>query len=171
MIPFRKTTNAIARTTLISHLGYHLMLNCCFCHFTNFVQIMSQRFLYIYVFASLHSIHCHHIMRVVRCGNGNCINAFFLVEHFAEILINFRIWKFLCHWFDVSIVHITNDGNVFRAIIPSSVHINHSFTTHAHASNVQFIGRGNKTLSAQHMTGNNIKTARNQRSLLNKISP
>src|SRR5262245_55311427 len=92
---FHSSSNWFASMSLIAHLRLYFVVNSALRHQTGFVERMCQRFLAINVLAQRHGPQSRYGMYVVWCAYRHRIDAFFVVEHDAEILVDLRRRMFL----------------------------------------------------------------------------
>src|SRR5581483_5179141 len=103
---------------LIAHLRLHMVVVGSQRQRAGLVDRMGKGLLTAHVLAPGHRSHCGHRVCMIGRAHGYRVDAFFLLEHFAEVAINLCLGKALETASGTAFVDVAESGN--RA--PSSGH-------------------------------------------------
>ena len=159
--PLNHLMNAQTRRALIAHLRHNFHFSRCFGEHTRLKNIVCQRFLHINVLAELHRRHRNHGVRVVGCRDRYRVNVLVFLQHFAEIVVLFRVRKLGNRAFRARPINVGNGNDIVFAIVPSIEDVGTAFSAATDAGNVEFVTRRSKTAS-QNVARDNEKATRRQ---------
>src|SRR5665648_1135480 len=123
---------------LVSHLGCHLILFCCFCQHSCFMNGVGKWCLSENMCATFHCLQTNHRMGVIRCGNDHSINVFLTIQHDPKVFVLLRTrvsFKDFCRC--LSPIDITQRNDVFSFCNIGQITSAHS--RNAHTGDVQFL--------------------------------
>jgi hypothetical protein len=105
---------AFVGVTLVAHLGGHSVLISHLAHLPRFPNGADERFLHVNVLAAFHRPDGRGGMHEIGNGDNHRVDAFFLVEHLAEVFVPFCIGVFVERP-RVLIVDIAKRHDIFRS--------------------------------------------------------
>ena len=114
------------------------------------VNGMRQRFFAIDVLAVLDGCHRNYRMIVIGRTDDNGVNTLFLVQHFAEVFIDFCLGKFLEGVGGVIPVHSSHNATMFSLVI--SFRSSPGLAADANAGNIQFVVGRSFAVQSQNAT-------------------
>ena len=139
--PFADLIDTFARCPLITHLARDLIFLSQLRKQTRFVNRVSQRFLYVNVFAQRNGIGRNNRVRVVGRSHDHSVDRFaHFVVHLPIVPILLGFGMRIEYFFGILPVHIAKSDDVFSRRHLLDVGISHSADTHG--GNIQLIRRG-----------------------------
>ncbi|MPM37811.1 hypothetical protein SDC9_84430 [bioreactor metagenome] len=165
-----QSSRAVTGLSLISHLSSHVMLASCLRQHSCLIHRMCQGLLRVNVLTPPDGFHADNSVCVVGCGNDNCVDILFPVQHYTIVLVSlgFRVeLKYIFHL--TAPINVAECHNIFCFGYILQVAASHS--TNSNSCNVQLIARGHMPQSGDSMSRNNGQSANGQGRGFNKLSP
>src|SRR5690606_5788637 len=170
VIPFAQLPDAVARGSLIAHLGYNLVarrslrkLACC-------VDVVGRRSLHTHMFAHWHRSHRTDGVVVAapgpRHGTAMCRS---LAEQGTPVVIVLRLAIFLARLLRHAVVYVAEVATFGLAAIITIVDAAPSFTTDAYSGHHQLVAGRNKARAAQHVTRHNRNASSGQTGFADEV--
>ena len=136
---FAKLADVVARMPLIAHLGDHFVFARGQREGAGLADGVGQRLLAINVFPHLNGMGSNEGMHVVRGGDRDCVDIFFLLfEHLAPILVVFGVRSISHCVLRLIFINVANGNDFFFTAV---LNIASAFATRANGGNPKFFVR------------------------------
>jgi len=142
----------IGGATLVAHLCYYFVFFGGQSDLPGFVNGMSEWFLAVHMFATLHCFHSDNSMSMVGRRDDDSIDVFFFVEHDTVIFINLRIGELIaCRGCVITFVNVAKRYDV---LIHAAPKIAHSHAANTDTGDIELVTWG---VGAKDFAGDNVK--------------